>query len=283
MITTIELSEHKQRVAAVYNLAAPGYDKPAVQFFPRIANHLVSFTPLQPGQRVLDVATGTGVAALAAARTVGLSGQVVGVDIAQEMLTQARSNVADTGLFNIELHHGDAERLPFDEHSFDVVVAASALFFLPDMRAGLLEWKRVVKPGGWVAFSGYGATAFEPLSSLFAARIREYGVKLPASPHPFSWQRLTDPAHCADLLHQAGCENVKVQTVQLGYYLPTAADWWDIVWGSGFRGPVAQLGGKQLRQFKAEHLAEVATLTTPRGIWLDIAAIVARGQKPTSF
>jgi trans-aconitate methyltransferase len=161
-----------------------------------------------------------------------------------------------------------------------VILSASSLFFLPDMNAGLTEWQRVLKPGGYVAVSGYGESAFRPLSDLFESRIRSYGVKLASPTRPFSWQRLTEPEQCLSLFRNAGLENIEVFAEQLGYYLQNANDWWDVIWNSGFRGPVAQLTPEQLEQFKQQHLAEAETLRTTKGIWLDIASIFAVGQKP---
>jgi len=277
VVGLLQFSEHKRRVAEVYNLAAPGYDKPAVRFFPRVADQLVNFARLTPGQTVLDVATGTGVAALAAAHAVGPEGRVVGVDIAAAMLAQAAQNIMTAGLGNVELDTGDAEQLPFADASFDALICSAGLFFLPDMLAGLHEWRRVVRPGGTIAFSSFGPTSFEPLSSYFAARIRHYGVELP-EPRPFSWQRLAEPDMCARLLQDAGLEQTAVGTFQLGYMLRDVDEWWDIAWNSGFRGPIARLAPDQRDRFKAEHLAEVAALATADGIWLDIEAVIARGQ-----
>jgi hypothetical protein len=67
---------------------------------------------------------------------------------------------------------------------------------------------------------------------------------------------------------------------QLGYSLRTAEEWWQIVWNSGFRGPVSQLSPEQLENFKREHLAEVGQLMTEQGIRLDIPAIFVWGYKP---
>ena len=108
---SLDLSEHKRRVAAVYNLAAPGYDKPAVRFFRLCAERLVEVAGVLHAQRVLDIATGTGVAALAAARAVGPTGQVVGVDIAADMLAQAQRKVDEAHLTNEDLARFKAEHL----------------------------------------------------------------------------------------------------------------------------------------------------------------------------
>lgn len=279
LIKNLELSEHKQKVAKVYNLAAAGYDKPALQFFPRTAGRLVELARLQSGQSVLDTGTGTGVAAFAAAGKVGRAGKVVGVDIGADILEEACRKLELLNQPSISFALGDMAQLEFSDESFDVVLSASSLFFLPDMSEGLQEWKRVVKAGGCVAVSGYGEAAFRPLSDLFEARIRTYGVKLAAPVRPFSWQRLTEPEQYLSLFRNAGLMNIEVFSEQLGYHLTDAEAWWDVIWNSGFRGPVSQLTPEQLEQFKAEHLAEVSKLETTKGLWLDISAIFAIGHK----
>jgi len=274
-----ELNAHKQKVATVYNLASDGYDKPALRFFPIVAERLVELANVREENNVLDAGTGTGVAAFAAAQRVGRKGKVIGVDIGEQILDQACLKL-DLGLpLNVSFFLGDMEHLEFPDESFDVVLSASSLFFLSDMQEGLKEWKRVLKRGGRVAISGYSESAFRPLSDLFEARIRSYGVKLAAPTRPFSWQRLTEPEQYLSLFCNAGLENIEVFSEQLGYRLQNASEWWDVIWNSGFRGPVSQLSPEQLEQFKQEHLAEVDKLSTSKGIWLDIAAIFAIGHK----
>lgn len=275
----LELDRHKHRVASVYNLAAAGYDRSALRFFRHCAHRLVSLAGIRQGQRVLDVATGTGAAALIAASVVGAAGHVVGIDIATEMLAQAHRSALARRLSNLEFVVGDAERLEFDDGTFDVVLCASGIFLLPDMVAALGEWLRVTKPGGVVAFQGYGDTAFQPMSDLFEARIRSYKVPLAHPSRPFSWQRLIEPAAFESLLSAGGGESIEVYTAQLGYWLTGADAWWDLAWNSGFRGPLAQLTMSDLKRFQAEHLAEVAELGDDRGIWLDIPAIFALARR----
>jgi len=279
LIQNLELSEHKQKVANVYNLASQGYDKPALRFFPLVAERLVELAQIREGQSVLDAGTGTGVAAFAAARKIGWLGKVIGVDIGDQILEQALQKPDADAVTPISFLLGDMERLKFPDESFDVVLSASSLFFLPDMNSGLKEWKRVLTPGGCIAVSGYGESAFRPMSDLFEARIRSYGIKLAAPTRPFSWQRLADPEQYLSLFRNVGFSHIEVFVEQLGYHLKNADEWWDVVWNSGFRGPVSQLTLEALEQFKAEHLAEVSKLATSKGIWLDIASIFAIGHK----
>lgn len=281
MVTTqLELSDHKQRVAKVYNLASEGYDRPALKFFPRTATRLVQLSHIRAGDRILDVGTGTGAAALAAVPFVGRNGQVIGQDIGIDILAQAQRKINNYNAQVLSFFEGDMEAIEFPDQSFDVVLSASTLFFLPDMAAGLREWQRVLKPGGWVAVSGYGEAAFQPLADLFARRIRTYGVEL-AETRPFSWQRLTEPEQYLSLFQSVGLRKIEVYSQQLGYYLQDVDQWWEVVWNSGFRGPVSQLEPAALAQFKAEHLAEVEGFETVEGLWMDITAIFAIGQKTT--
>jgi arsenite methyltransferase len=277
---TYPLSEHKRCIASVYNMAAGGYDRPALRFFKLTAGCLVERAHVKPEALVLDAATGTGAAAFAAAKTVGPRGRVTGVDIATDMLALAKHEVASQQLTNITMQYGDIEHLDFAHDHFDTVLCASGIFCLPDMPAALKEWWRATKPGGTVAFSSYGKRAFQPLSDLYEARIRRLGVRPAARKRPFLWQRLSDPEQCHDLLRTAGFAQVDVRVEQLGYFLDTTDEWWEIVCNSGFRFPVSQLSSAQWAGFKQEHLAEVRAMVTGKGIWLDVPALIAVGQKP---
>ncbi len=271
--------EHKQKVAAGFNLASEGYDREAVRFLALTARRLVEVAGIESNENILDVATGTGHSAIALANLVGANGRVIGIDIAADMLEVARANITKAGLDNIELQRGDAENLSFEDRRFDRVVCASGIFFLPDMLAGLKEWRRVTKRGGVVAFSSFGETAFNPMREMYANRIQNnYGVVLPPSR---GFQRLNTVQKCQDLMQQAGfgLENIEIRTEQLGYYLQCADDWWDIVWHTGFRHSVSQIVPEKLEQFKTEHLAEVEELATDKGIWLDVPVIFALGKK----
>ncbi|WP_009630008.1 class I SAM-dependent methyltransferase [Synechocystis sp. PCC 7509] len=272
-------SDRKQQVAAGFNLASVGYDRQAVRFLALTARRLVEIAAIETNENILDVATGTGHSAIAISTLVGARGRVIGIDIAPDMLTVARQNITKASLNNIQLQPGDAEHLSFEKCSFGRVVCASGIFFLPDMLAGLKEWLRVTKPGGVVAFSSFGETAFNPMREMYANRIQNnYGVVLPASR---GFQRLNTIQKCQDLMQQAGfCrDNIKIHPEQLGYHLQNANEWWDIVWHTGFRHSVSQILPEKLAQFKTEHLAEVEKLATDKGIWLDVPVIFALGKK----
>ncbi|GGY04858.1 ubiquinone/menaquinone biosynthesis methyltransferase [Litchfieldella qijiaojingensis] len=124
---------------------------------------LADMAGIGPGQRVLDVACGTGVAARAAAGRVGPRGSVVGVDPNPEMLAVAR-RVSPA----IDWHQGRAESLPFPEAGFDSVVSQFGLMFFDDRAAGLREMLRMLRPGGRLAVAVCDALDHSPGYAVFA-------------------------------------------------------------------------------------------------------------------
>lgn len=113
------------------------------------AAHLVRYAGIAAGQRVLDVGTGTGVVALTAART---GAKVTGLDLTPALLERARENAALAEL-PVDWREGDAEALPFEDASFDVVVSQFGHMFALRAEVATREMLRVLKPGGTVAFS----------------------------------------------------------------------------------------------------------------------------------
>ena len=103
----------------------------------------IAAAQVAPGDRILDVSTGTGEAALAAIKAVGASGLVIGVDIASAMLMCARERLTDPSFWPVA---GDGQALPFKDASFDAVVCQLGLQFFPDPTRGLAEFRRVLAP-----------------------------------------------------------------------------------------------------------------------------------------
>lgn len=115
-----------------------------------VAAHLVRFAAIASGETVLDVGTGTGVVAITAARA---GGHVKALDLTPELLAQAHENAQIAGLEEIEWTEGDAEQLPYADASFDVVMSQFGHMFAPRPEVVIAEMRRVLKPGGRIAFA----------------------------------------------------------------------------------------------------------------------------------
>jgi arsenite methyltransferase len=119
----------------------------AVESFAGVANPW-ALGRLAPGERVLDLGSGAGTDSLVAAQMVGEQGSVTGVDMTPEMLAKARSAAVAMGAANVEFVEAEAERLPFLDESFDVVISNGVIDLIPDKDAVFAELFRVLAPGG---------------------------------------------------------------------------------------------------------------------------------------
>jgi arsenite methyltransferase len=124
-----------------------GVPDAAVESFAGVANPF-SLGRLHPGERVLDIGSGAGTDSLVAAQMVGDEGHVTGIDMTPEMLVKARAAAAELGRKNVEFVESEAERLPFPDASFDVVISNGVIDLIPDKDAVFSEISRVLKPGG---------------------------------------------------------------------------------------------------------------------------------------
>lgn len=104
--------------------------------------------PIDPGETVLDVGCGAGMDTLLAARKVGASGKAIGVDMTRAMIERAREGARMAGLANVEIREGDAEALPVEDRSIDVVISNGVLNLTPDKLKAFGEIARVLRPGG---------------------------------------------------------------------------------------------------------------------------------------
>jgi ubiquinone/menaquinone biosynthesis C-methylase UbiE len=168
---------------------------------------LVKLAAPIPGERVLDVACGTGIAARLAAKHVGPTGKVIGLDLNAGMLTVARS--ASAGTENIEWREGNATALPLSDKTFDLVLCQQGLQFFPDRLASSKEMQRVLVPGGRLALSVWSSVTNCPgFLSLAEALERHVGPEAARFMRsPFS---LTSESELRSLVQSAGFLGVKI-------------------------------------------------------------------------
>ena len=173
------LGEHARRAARAYGAAADHYRLPSLGFWDRFGAATVSRLGLAAGDRVLDLCCGAGASAIPAARAVGSTGHVLGIDVAAPLLELARARAAGECLANVEFRHGDATCADLPASCFDAVICVFGLY----SRAGAAPPATLAVPGQhhldaldgfWdiVLGSGYRATV-DALSQEQRDRVRE--------------------------------------------------------------------------------------------------------------
>ena len=140
-----------------WDKAAAGYEQSwRTQLLPA-HDLMLEMVALAPGDRVLDVACGTGLVSLRMAAAVGVAGEVVGVDISDRMVEAASRVAADLGVGNARFLRSGAEQLPLADASFDAAVCGLGLMYVPEPVDALREMRRLLRPGGSVAAAVWGA------------------------------------------------------------------------------------------------------------------------------
>jgi len=267
------------RLITLRNATAEGADREALRFSAFCADRLVTHLNPAPGDKVLDVSTGTGALALAVSQVVGPAGRVTAIDVAESLLTRLEAKISKFGIANIDVHAMDAAHLDFRRDYFQHTVCSLGLMWLSDPRSAVREWARVTRPGGSVNLTVFAPQAFQPLLGLLRERI----VRLAGGRDmPIPWEWLSRRESLVALLQNAGLVDVAVHEQQLGYHLRDAQEWWEVIWHSALRLLVEQVPAAQRDRLRTEHLAEVAALVTTDGLWLDVAVQIASGRKPSA-
>jgi ubiquinone/menaquinone biosynthesis C-methylase UbiE len=179
------------------------------------AGDLLALARPAPGERVLDVACGTGVIARHVAPLVGATGAVAALDLNPAMLAVARSLPAPAGA-PVAWHQGNALELPFPDDSFDLVLCQQGLQFMPDRRRALAEMRRVLAPGGRVALSVWQAVERNPLSQAIGDAV---GRRIEATGFNIAFS-LGDERELRDLMEGAGFGPVEILARERTVRLP---------------------------------------------------------------
>ena len=266
-----------QDFGAVYGASAPeNYERffvPAIGL--PLANDLIRLAALRAGERVLDVACGTGVVARLASQQVGATGTVAGVDTNPAMLAVARFATPPGTPF--EWHEASAEAMPLSDASFDVVLCQMGLQFMSDKDAALREMRRVLLRGGRLILNVPG-----PAPRLFAimgeALERHIGAEAAGFVHHvFS---LHDTAEIQNLISGAGFHDVSVQSEIKLLRLPAPeAFLWQYVHSTPLRGAVAQVDDERRGSLERDVVAKWQEFVEHRALVLQVRVVVATARK----
>lgn len=175
---------------------------------------------VKPGSKALDVCCGTADWTLAIGEKVGETGKVVGLDFSQNMLSIGEEKVKRSPLNNIELIHGNAMELPFDDNTFDYVTIGFGLRNVPDYLHVLKEMNRVVKPGGMAVCLETSQPTMLGFKQLYYAYFRFvmplFGKIFAKSFNEYSWLQesardFPGMKELADMFEEAGFKDIHVK------------------------------------------------------------------------
>ena len=219
----------RERSRAVWDAMAAGWEtarQDLWEFSRPISEWLIERLDPQPGQTILDVAAGVGDTGLLAARRVGEPGRVLLTDFAPGMVAAARRRAAELGVTNVAVRELDAEHMDLESASIDGVVCRWGYMLMADPGAALDETNRVMRRGGRLAFSVFGAPERNPWASLVGKVLVADGHMPPPAPGSPGIFALSDPGRLRELVTRAGFAPPDVADIALTWRFPTPDGYW---------------------------------------------------------
>jgi SAM-dependent methyltransferase len=253
---------------------AAAYDELAGRVTSRVADPLLDVVGVGRGTKVLDIATGPG---YVAARAAERGAEPVGLDFSETMLAHARAHV--TG---VDFVQGDAAALPFEDASFDAVVAAFLLLHVGVPEEVVAEAARVLRPGGRAAFSVWDEPSRGRWIGVFFEAFTGSGAhppaEVPAGPNFF---RLANEGEFTGLLEGAGLIEVEVDTVEFGLRIGDGGELWDgLVKGSVRVGPMILHQTEELkREIRRRYDELLEAYRTKDGYEVPVSVKLAAGTR----
>ncbi len=260
-----------------------GWDRAAVDYergwaaqLKPAQDQLLALAALQPGEAVLDLAAGTGLVTFPAAEAVGATGRVVATDISDAMVAMLRGEAARRRLAQVTAQRADAETYPFEDASFDAVLCALGLMYVPDPAACLAGAIRVLRPGGRFVAAVWGDRRRCGWAEIFPI----VESKVTSEVCPLFFQLGTGGALQIQM-EMAGFTNVEAVTLNTLLEYDSA----DAALGAAFiGGPVAMAYSRfddaTREAAHAEYLDSIAPYRTGDGFRIPGEFVVVRGGKP---
>jgi len=256
------MNEPKTNIAGLYNRVASLYGQVGPDAFADAGRRLVEHMGIAEGTKVLDVGVGRGANLFPAAKKTGPHGQVIGIDLAENMVRETAAEIQRRNIAQASVLLMDAEELSFASDSFDDVLCGFAIFLFPHLEQALAEFFRVLRSGGKLGITI--ARNADALEQWYSKRITEYHEQY-HFPLNAGGGKL-DLSELPSYLARAGFVDVQVQQEQAEFVYADAAQWWDAKWTHGTRYSLEHMAPEVLARFKAEVFARLQEVQQPDGI-----------------
>ena len=231
-----------------------------------LSSWLCDAARLAPGQRVLDLACGTGEPAVTAAARVTPTGRVIATDLSPEMVASARRRATRLGLTQVEVRVMDAEHVDFPDASFDAVTCRFGLMFCPEPQRAAAEIHRVLKPGGRFAIAVWDEPSKNPYFTAVGQLMVKLGLAPPPDPKAPGVFRLAPPGELAGVLSAGGFTDVKIEPRPMAFTYLSPDEYWDlqIQIVAPLKAAVAKLPADEVARLRAA-VVEVAAANVVDG------------------
>jgi SAM-dependent methyltransferase len=252
----VEGADYRRASREIWKAMAPGWERWREHLSEAVApvhDWLIRELAPHPGDTVLELASGTGDLGFKVAALVGDDGRLISTDFSPEMVEIARRNGLERGLENVDFRVMDAEQIELEDGSVDGVLCQSGYMLMADVEQALAETRRVLRSGGRLALSVWGAPERNPWASIGARVLVERGHLPPPEPGRPGVFSMASDGHTRVLLEGAGFEEIRTDEVDVQFRFSDVDDY--IQWAIDMAGPI----GIALRGVSEEEMRAIAT------------------------
>ncbi len=270
----MDSTTYKATVARAFDRASTSDDRTGVEFFLPMGARLVDKVAPRPGERVLDVGCGLGACLFPAAERVGPAGSVLGIDIAEGAVEQARMLAEAGGYETVSVRVMDGEHPDLPERSFDVVTGSYSVIFLPDAPAALPRYAALLAAGGRLGFTSpvFTDDTFPFLPPVFTGLIPMALLRtMPPEWQPEALSRrfnrwLADPAELTETMRVAGFTDVAVCDEPVDMVAGSGTAWVDWSHTQGMRLLWQHLPEREAAELRARLIAALDAMRGGDGL-----------------
>jgi SAM-dependent methyltransferase len=252
----------RQRSKAAWDAVATGWYAQREEIWESsrpVSEWMIRRLDPQPGDTVLEVAAGPGDTGLRVARLVGESGGVIITDFAPEMVGAARRRAEEMGVENAQFRTLDAERMDLETDSVDGVLCRWAYMLMIDPSAAFAETRRVLRPGGRLAFSVWAARERNPALSLMGRVLESQGHIPPPDPKAPTAFAMANPGHIRELVGGAGFAEPEIEEIAFRWpFADQDAYWRHLTETAASASPVLRALSPEAQKAVREQVHEAA-------------------------
>ncbi|MGH2714346.1 MAG: class I SAM-dependent methyltransferase [Thermoleophilaceae bacterium] len=237
-----DVEDYRRTSHEVWNAMAPGWERWRAQLagaLTPVREWLISELGPKPGETVLELGAGTGETGFEAAALLGDDGRLISTDFSPGMVEVARRRATELGLGNVDHRVVDAERIELDSGSVDGVLCQSTYMLAADPAAALAETRRVLRPGGRLALSVWGAPERNPWASIGGMILVERGHMAPPEPEAPGVFSMASAERTRALLERARFTSVRTEEVPVSFAFRALDDYEQ--WVIDVAGPFAMV------------------------------------------
>jgi ubiquinone/menaquinone biosynthesis C-methylase UbiE len=276
----VDVDDYRRASHEVWEAMAPGWERWRAQLadaLTPVREWLIRELGPKPGETVLELGAGTGETGFAAAAILGDNGRLISTDFSPEMVEVARRRGNELALGNVDYRVIDAERIELDTDSVDGALCQSAYMLAADPAAALAETRRVLRPGGRLALSVWGAPERNPWASIGGMILIERGHMPPPEPGAPGVFSMASEERTRALLDGAGFRSVRTAEVPVQFGFRSLEDYeqWIIEVGGPFAVLVRGLPEEEREVLRARLSEAFVPFATEGGYELPGAALCA--------